>query len=151
MPTARDGASALCVKQDPDAVFVVGGTAGTCAELLCGDSSQTGQPWHWRTLLPMHESRFKPGMILLTDDGQIQRILVACGCRNTTEMLTIACTNTSDRGQWTLIAPLSKCFYETSLVWFNSRILAFGKCHLCLILSFRWRGDWTEVQFGGKR
>ncbi len=93
MPTARDGASALCVKQDPDAVFVVGGNAGTCAELLCGDSSQTGQSWRWRTLSPMHERRFKPGMLFLTDDEQIQRILVAGGCRNTTEMLKIACIN----------------------------------------------------------
>ncbi len=84
----------------------------------------------------MHERRFKPGMILLTDDEQIQRILVAGGRRNTTEMLKIACTNTSDRGQCTLIAPLSKLFNETFLVCFNGRILAFGKCHLTDRMSF---------------
>ncbi len=137
MPIPRHGASALCVKQTPDAVLVVGGTAGKCAELLYGDTSQAGQSWRWRTLSPMHERRFKPGMLLLTDDEQIQRILVAGGRESTAELLTIACTNTSDRGQWTLIAPLSKLFNETSLVCFNGRILAFGKCHLCLILSFR--------------
>ncbi len=141
MPIPRRFASALCVKQTPYAVLVVGGSAGKCVELLCGDASQAGQSWRWRTLSPMHESRFKPGVLLLTDDEQIQRILVAGGVSNTTEMLTIACANAADRGQWTLIAPLSKLFEETSLVCFNGRILALGKCHLCLILSFssHWR------------
>ncbi len=143
MPTARWGASALCLKQTPDAVLVVGGAAGKCAELLCGDASQTGQPWRWRKLTPMHTERTKAGVLLLDGNGDIQRILVAGGWSNTAELLKISCTNTSDRGQWTIIAPLSTFFNETSLVCFNGRILAFGKCHLRLILLFRllWRGE----------
>ncbi len=91
--------------------------SGRCAGLLYGDASQVGQSWRWRTVLPMHESRFKPGMLLLTGDEQIQRILVAGGVRNTTEMLKISFANAADRGQWTLIAPLSIFFDETFLVW----------------------------------
>ncbi len=143
MPTARSNASALCVKQTPDAVLVVGGTAGTCAELLCGNASQAGRSWRWRKLSPMRESRFKTGVLLLSDDKEIQRILVAGGFINTSELLKISCANAADRGQWTLIAPLSNKFNEKTLVCFNGRILAFGKCQLCLILSFRlpWRGE----------
>ncbi len=128
MPTARQCASALCVKQAPDAVLVVGGAvAGKCAELLCGYESQAGQSWRWRTLSPMRESRFKPGVLLLSDDEKTQRILVAGGGRNTTELLKISCAKQADQGQWTSIAPLSSIFNATSLVFFNNRILAFGR------------------------
>ncbi len=110
MPTARSGASALCVKQAPDVVLVVGGFKNkslNCAELLYDDASQAGQPWRWRQLSPMHETCERPGMLLLSGNEEIQRILVAGGSNQTAELLTIACRNTSDRGQWTSIAPLS--------------------------------------------
>ncbi len=139
MPTARRSASALCVKQTPDVVLVVGGYGKKClnfAELLYGDASQAGQPWCWRTISQMHESRMRPGMLLLSGNEEIQRILVAGGCDQSAELLTIACTDTADSGQWTLIAPLSKPFNAT-LVWFHGRLLAFGRCRCCLILAFR--------------
>ncbi len=102
MPTARHGASALCVKQAPDAVLFVGGTAGQYVELLCGDASQAGQSWRWRKLSPMHERRFHLLLVhLVSDNEENQRILVAGGCNQTVELLTIACKTTSDRGQWT--------------------------------------------------
>ncbi len=140
MPTARSGASALCVKQAPDVVLVVGGCKNkflNCAELLYDDASQAGQPWRWRQLSPMHESRLEPGVLLLSDNEDIQRILVAGGSNQTAELLTISCTNRADHGQWTSIAPFSRKFYETSLVCFNGRILAFGMCSFCLIPSCR--------------
>ncbi len=140
MPNACRSASALCIKQTPDTVLVAGGFSGSkvnCAWLLFSDAGQPGQPWRWRTLTPMREAREEPGMILLNDDEKIQRILVAGGCTKNAELLTIACTNTSDRGQWTFIAPLSKSFRPTLLVCFNGRILAFGRRSFLLILSFR--------------
>ncbi len=82
MPTARSGASALCVKQAPDVVLVVGGFKNNflnCVELLYGDANQAGQPWCWRTLSPMHKTRLQPGMLLLSGNEEIQRILVAGG------------------------------------------------------------------------
>ncbi len=75
----------------------------------------------------MHEARVEPVVLLLNDDEKIQRILVAGGYRNTAELLTIACTNPSDRGQWTSIVPLSMSLKVASLVYFNGRILAFGR------------------------
>ncbi len=142
MPTAREGASALCVKQAPDVVLVIGGNNGNtlnCAELLYGDASQAGQPWRWRALSPMHKTRLGPGMLLLSGNEEIQRILVAGGYGQSAELLTISCTDTADSGQWTLIAPLSKPFSRSALVCFNGRIFAFGRCRFCLILSFRWQ------------
>ncbi len=69
MPNARRGASALCVKQTTDVVLVVGGynlnSWLNCAELLYAHTRQTGQPWRWRTLSPMHEWRAKPGVLLI--------------------------------------------------------------------------------------
>ncbi len=131
MPTARWNASALCVNDAPDVVLVVGGENEhdylSSAELLV--PSRTGQPWRWRRLTPMHESRLKPGVLLLRLSGNEEnhRILVAGGGRNTAELLTIAYKNPSDRGQWTLISPLSRRFFETSLISFNGRILAIGR------------------------
>ncbi len=130
LPTARQCASAICVKQTPDVVVVVGGVNKSrlnCTELLYGNASQTGQSWRWRTLTSMHEAREKSGVLLLNDGEEIQRILVAGGRNQTAEVLKISCTNAEDRGQWTLIAPLSSAFNETSLVCFNGRILAFGR------------------------
>ncbi len=137
MPIACRSASALCVKQTPDTVLVVGGRSNNYAELLFSDARQAEQPWRWRTLSPMHEAREKTGVLLLNDDEEIQRILVAGGSRYTAELLTIACTNTSDHGQWTSIAPFPDTFVTTSLVCYNGRTLAFGRCSFCLIQSFR--------------
>ncbi len=140
MPTACCSASALCIKQTPDTVLVSGGFSGSkvnCAWLLYSDAGQAGQPWCWRTLTPMREAREKPGVLLLNDDEEIQKILVAGGCNQTAELLTISCLDTADSGQWTLIAPLSKPFNGSSLVWFDGCMLAFGRCRSCLILSFR--------------
>ncbi len=78
LPTARWKASALCVDQTPDVVLVVGGANGhyylNCAELLY--PSQAGQPWRWRTLSPMHERRYQPGMLLLSGNEETQKIIV---------------------------------------------------------------------------
>ncbi len=134
MPTARHLPSALCVKQNPDVVLVVGGDY-TNAELLYGDASKAGQPWRWRQLSPMHATPEKPGMLLLNDDEEIQRILVAGGWRSTAELLTIVCTDTSDRCQWTLIAPLSQRMNETNLVWFNGCIFALCSFQVCFLLT----------------
>ncbi len=129
LPTARWKASALCVDQTPDVVLVVGGANDhnylNCAELLY--PSQTGQPWRWRTLTPMHERRYQPGMLLLSGNEEIQKIVVAGGCKNTAELLTLTWRNTADLGQWTLIAPPPEHFDTTSLVCFNDCILAIGK------------------------
>ncbi len=135
MPTARRRASTLCISQAPDIVLVVGGRnrhSQSCAELLYGDSSQAGQPWRWRTLSPMHEWRDKPGMLLLRSNDEMQRILVAGGFKQSTELLKISCKNTADCGQWTLISPLSKTLDETWLLFFNERILAIGRFHIAL-------------------
>ncbi len=129
MPFARCNASALCVNQAPDIVLVVGGYCKD-AELLYVDASQEGQQWQWRKLSSMHNMRVKPGVLLLSDIGDTKRVLVAGGWENTAELLTVRCTNTGDRGQWTLIAPLSTSFNTTSLVCFNTRILAFGRFYV---------------------
>ncbi len=148
MPTARRGASALCVKQTPDVVLTVGGynvnSWLNCAELLYAHTRQTDQPWRWRTLSLMHEWRTKPGMRLLPGCEDTQRILLAGGDRKTAELLTISCTDAKDQGQWTLIAPLSKRFYKPSLLFFNGRVLAFGTLNAAFkvnAVSFRllWR------------
>ncbi len=134
MPTARRCASALHINHTADFVLVIGGWTNrdqSCAELLY--ANQIGQPWRWRTLTPMHECRAKAGMLLLSGNEELQRILVVGGFKETTEILTISCTNTKDRGQWTQLAPSSKKFFETSLVFFNGRILAIGMFHMCLM------------------
>ncbi len=135
MPTARWNSSALCVNDAPDVVLVVGGENEhdylSSAELLV--PSRTGQPWRWRRLTPMLESRLKPGVLLLlplSGNEENHRVLVAGGGRNTAELLTIAYKNTSDRGQWTLISPLSRRFFEASLICFNGRIFAIGRFHV---------------------
>ncbi len=127
MPIARSGASALCVNQNLNAVLVAGSYSYlNCADFLYVDATQAGQPWRWRTLAPMHQSGVKPGMLLLNGSEESQRILVAGGYTRTTELLTISCINSADRGQWTLITPLSAPFDNTFLVCFNGRLFAIG-------------------------
>ncbi len=108
MPTARRCASALHINHTPDFVLVIGGWTNrdqNCAELL--NASQLGQPWCWRTLTPMHNCRAKAGMLLLSGNEEIKQIPVVGGLKETTELLTIACTNIKDCGQWALLAPSS--------------------------------------------
>ncbi len=134
MPTARRCASALHLNHTPDFVHVIGGWTNrdrNWAKLLY--ASQRGQPWRWRTLTSMQECRTKAGMLLLSGDEKTQRILVVGGHRDTTELLTISCTNTQDRGQWTLLAPSSKFLFQAHLLFFNGRILAIGRFHMYLM------------------
>ncbi len=137
MPTRRYCASALCVQSRPDAVLVVGGRessseASRCAELLthtAGASAGGGGEgaWRWRELNKMNELRSdRPGTLLLQAGCGRQRVLVAGGSSRTAEILQLSCSDPSDRGQWTLIAPLSGGFYETLLVEFSNRIFAIG-------------------------
>ncbi len=135
MPTARRRASALCVCQTLNIVLVVGGRnrhSQSCAELLYGDSSQAWQPWRWRALSPMHEWRDKAGMLLLRSSEKMQRILVAGGYKQSTELLKISCKNTADCGQCTLVSPLSKKLDETWFLFFNEQIFAVGRFHITL-------------------
>ncbi len=87
MPIARSDASVLCVNQTLNAVLVAGSYSVSCrlncADLLYVDGAQAGQPWRWRTLAPMHQSRVKPGMLLLNESEETQRILVAGGYTHT--------------------------------------------------------------------
>ncbi len=135
----RHQASALCKHQGPDAVILIGGLNGHnlhCAELLFADGSSEDETWRWQTLTSMHKTRVKPGLLLQSDNATIQQILVAGGCDQTAELLTISCKNTLDRGQWTFIRPLVNEFYDITLVCFNDRISAFSMRHFVLILSF---------------
>ncbi len=149
MPTGRREASALCVQSEPEAVLVVGGfrsghpEAYRCAELLthtAGASGGGGATWRWRRLNPMHEERNRrPGMLLLSSDGDRQRVLVAGGGvtatagggSDTAEILHLSCRDPSDSGQWTRIAPLSTEFDFTYLVEFNNRVYAIGSFLAC--------------------
>ncbi len=80
----------------------------------------------------MHEWRDKAGMLLLRSSDEIQRILVAGGYKQSTELLKISCKNTADCGQWTLIAPLSKTLDATWLLFFNERIFVIGRFQITL-------------------
>ncbi len=139
MPTKRQDASALCVQSEPEAILVVGGQpqAYRCAELLTHTAGASGggggDAWRWRQLNPMHEARdMRPGMLLSSSDGDRQRVLVAGGGESATaEILHLSCRDPSDRGQWTLIAPLSTEFDFTYLVEFNNRVYAIGSFLAC--------------------
>ncbi len=149
MPTGRYGASALCVQSRPDAVVVVGGygfspeAPSRCAELLtltAGASGGGEGAWRWRKLNEMHEGRDgRPGMLLLPSGGDRQRVLVAGGESRTAESLQLSCSDPSDCGQWTLIAPLSDECYDTLLVEWNNRIFAIGS-FLAYITPFLFKG-----------
>ncbi len=80
----------------------------------------------------MHEWRDKAGMLLLRGSDEMQRILVAGGYKQTTELLKISCENTADCGQWTLNASLSKKLDETWILFFNEQIFAIGRFHVTL-------------------
>ncbi len=146
MPTGRYNASALCLQSRPEAVLVVGGHGFSsepdrCAELLThtsGASGGGGDAWQWRKLKKMNEGhRDRPGMLLLQAGGERQRVLVAGGGRSSTaEILQLSCSDFSDCGQWTLIAPLSTLFFETSLVECRNRIFAIGSFLACTKPSF---------------
>ncbi len=135
MPTARYSASALCLHSEPEAVLVVGGNdrspeVSRCAELLthrAGTSGGGGGAWRWRKLNKMHEDRkCWPGMLLLSSGGDRQRVLVAGGASSTAEILQLSCSDPSDCGQWTRIAPLSTPLIPTFLVQCSNRIFAIG-------------------------
>ncbi len=146
MPTARYCASALCLRARPEAVLVVGGMdifsseTPRCAELLTHTEGASGGgegAWRWRKLNEMNEGRIdRPGMLLLHAGGDRQRVLVAGGGSGTADILQLSCSDPSDRGQWTRIAPLSEEFFETLLVEFSSRIFAIGSFLVCNTPSF---------------
>ncbi len=159
MRTGRYNASALCLQSGPEAVLVVGGRgtflpvgygdgnglfsslqAPQRAELLIHKAGAQGGEgaWRWRQLNKMHEHRsHRPGMLLLQAGGARQRVLVAGGGRSSTaEILQLSCIDPSDRGQWTLIAPLSALFCKTSLVECSNRIFAIGSFFACIVPSF---------------
>ncbi len=145
MRTRRYDASALCLQSEPEAVLVVGGDdrspeAPRSAELLIHKAGASGGGegvWRWRQLNKMHEKRkHRPGMLLLQAGGARQRVLVADGYRSTAEILQLSCSNPSDRGQWTLIAPLSTLFFKTFLVEWRDRIFSIGSSLACIIPSF---------------
>ncbi len=146
MPTGRWNASALCVQSRPDAVLVVGGRDSSseaprrCAELLTHSAGASGGgdgAWRWRKLKKMNEGRIdRPGMLLLQAGGDRQRVLVTGGRGRTAEILQLSCSDPSDCGQWTLIAPLSEYFSFTFLAKFGNRIFAIGSFLVCIVPSF---------------
>ncbi len=80
----------------------------------------------------MHEDREdRPGVLLLLSGGDRQRVLVAGGIESTAEILQLSCSDPSDCGQWTLIAPLSTEFDSTFLVPCSNRIFAIGAFLAC--------------------
>ncbi len=139
MPAARSLASALHIKCDRNAIVVLGGVKETdfdpansspSAFLLIHTNRSGGEPWRWRTLSPMSEGRCRPGVLQLGPPGgndRIQRVLVAGGWSNTAEILRIDCTDASDRGEWTRIAPLTRELEITFLVTLSNSLLAFGE------------------------
>ncbi len=148
MPTGRHGASALCLQSTPDAVLVAGGfrlhspeASWRCAELLthtAGASGGGGDTWRWRKLNEMHEGReHRPGMLLLQARGDRHRVLVAGGASKTAEILQLSCSDPSDCGQWTRIAPLSTPFLPTSLVEWREHIFAIGSFLACMTTFFQ--------------
>ncbi len=78
-------------------------------------------------------------MLLLQAGGDRQRVLVAGGGSSTAEILQLSCSDPSDCGQWTRIAPLSDEFYDTLLVEFSNRIFAIGS-FLANITPFLFKG-----------
>ncbi len=159
MPTGRWNASALCLQSGPEAVLVVGGEEEVittpphspglhqCAELLEALEGE-GDAWQWRRLSNMHEGRNRrPGMLLLRQAGGYQqRVLVVGEGSSTAEILQLSCSDHSDRGQWTLIAPLTMRFSSTSLVEWSDRIFAFGLFLSCISPFFQ-RANYSFVWF----
>ncbi len=76
--------------------------------------------------------------MLLLSGGHKQRVLVAGGVSSTAEILQLSCSDPSDCGQWTLIAPLSKDFLSPSLVEWSNRIFAIGS-FLAYITPFHFK------------
>ncbi len=135
---------AMCLQSRPEAVLVVGGRdffsleAPRCAELLTHTGGGVGgDAWRWRKLSNMHEDRSdRPGMLLLQAGGDRQRVLVAGGIESTAEILQLSCSDPSDCGQWTRIAPLPYTFIVISLVECSNRIFAIGSFLACTKPSF---------------
>ncbi len=137
--------SALFISDGDDnaAVLVVGGYGGNHNEaaLLTNrphqgrgeQGSGGGDPWRWQQLSPMQKGRpYSPGILML---GR-ERVLVVgggySGCK-TAEVLQQP-RNDNDRGVWTLLTqPLSRDFYRTFLVNFNSRVVAVGELLINLV------------------
>ncbi len=146
MPTGRYDAPALCLQSGPEAILVVGGSGIFSSETLrsaellthtSGASGGGGDAWQWRKLNKMHEGRRdRPGMLLLLAGGDKQRVLVAGGASSTAEILQLSCSDPSDCGQLTRIAPLSKRFYDTFLVECSNRILSIGSFLACITPFF---------------
>ncbi len=89
-----------------------------------------GEQWQWRMLSPVSEGRAWPAVLQLgpqDTQNRTQRILVAGGERTTAEILRVDCSDTSDRGQWTQIAPLSRELSATCLVALDDRVLSLCK------------------------
>ncbi len=146
MPTGRYDASALCLRSRPEAVLVVGGGGLSSegprfAELLTHTEGASGGgegAWRWRKLNEMNEGRInRPGMLLLHAGGDRQRVLVVGGESSTAEILHLSCSDSSDCGQWTLIAPMSEYFSFTFLANFGNRIFAIGSFLACMTNSFQ--------------
>ncbi len=77
----------------------------------------------------MNNRRRQPGILSLDHlgDVNVQKVLVAGGNNDTSEILTISCSDEADKGQWTLIEPLKWKLGSTILTIVDSRILAFGE------------------------
>ncbi len=147
MPERLWAASPLHVKCDSDTVMIIGGLRESDFEsehlsrsisLLVNTARSGGEQWQWRTLSPMSEGRaFSAVLQLGHQEGQnrTQRVLVAGGDRTTAEILTVDCSDPSDRGQWTPIAPLSRELSATCLAALGDRVLAV--CKLMHFLKIR--------------
>ncbi len=139
MPECVWAASPLHVKCGREAVMVIGGVRERAFQpehfsrsisLLVNTARSGAEQWKWRALSPMSEGRAWPAVLQLGPQdarNRSQRILVAGGDRTTAEILRVDCSDASDRGQWTQIAPLSRELSTTCLVSLSDRVLALCK------------------------
>ncbi len=96
--------------------------------------------------LPRRGCNLDPVRWLLSS-GHKQRVLVAGGVNSTAEILLLSCSDPSDCGQWTLIAPLSKDFFITIPRWveqphFRHRLVS------CLHHAFTFQRTCYYIYFG---
>ncbi len=61
---------------------------------------------------------------------------MAGGESRTAEILQLSCSDPSDSGQWTLIAPLSSLYFDTFLVEWRDHIFAIGSSLACTTSFF---------------
>ncbi len=152
MPESVWAASPLHIKCDSDTVMVIGGLRerefepehlSRSISLLVNTTRSGGEQWHWRAISPMSDGRaFSAVLQLGHQEGRsrTQRVLVAGGDRTTAEILTVDCSDASDRGQWTPIAPMSRELSTTCLAALGDRAFALGKsmcgCQFGRLLNF---------------